>query len=268
MSANADVLRAHFAAFASGLDGAAAFWSPAIEWRAVEGAADDVGLIRGPEALRRYYADWIDTLDDLRAEVAEIIRDDGDRVAAVIHHSGRGRVSGVPVQGRYFVACMVRDARLVAGREFDSREQARDAEVPAPGGLEPGASNAALLRKLFDRFNETGELDFSAVDPEVELHARPDVPDGRVWRGSDGVREFVEMTAEAFDPIRWHAREMIAEGRHVVVNCHVVAYGASSGAPIEMDEAQLWTFREGLIVRLQGFPTVEDAYAKLRELDA
>lgn len=124
------------------------------------------------------------------------------------------------------------------------------------------------LRRLFERFNETGELDFSVTDPEVELHPRPDVPDGRIWRGSDGIRDFFAATAEAFDPIRWDAQEMIAEGRHVVVRTHVTAYGASSGTPIEMDEAQLWTFRDGLIVRLQGFPTVESAYAKLRELDA
>lgn len=37
--------------------------------------------------------------------------------------------------------------------------------------------------------------------------------------------------------------------------------------PRRMDEAQLWTFREGLIVRLQGFPTIEEAYATARALD-
>jgi ketosteroid isomerase-like protein len=128
--------------------------------------------------------------------------------------------------------------------------------------------NVELLRALFERFNESGELDFSVIDAEFELHARPDVPDGRVWRGIEGIRDFFATTAEAFDPIRWEANEMIAEGRHVVVRAHVTAYGASSGTPIEMDEAQLWTFRDGLVVRLQGFATVEDAYAKLRELDA
>ena len=107
MAASADVLRKHFAAFADGLDAPAEFWDPRIEWRAVEGAADDVGVIRGPEGLRRYYQDWIDTLDELRAEVEEILEEDGDRVAAVIHHSGRGRASGVPVEGRYYVACLI-----------------------------------------------------------------------------------------------------------------------------------------------------------------
>jgi ketosteroid isomerase-like protein len=129
------------------------------------------------------------------------------------------------------------------------------------------ASNVERLRALFARFNESGELDFTQVSPDVELHDRPDVPDGRVWRGIDGVRGFFEKTAESFDPIRWEPREFIPAGRHVVVRSRVVAYGATSGTPIEVDEAQLWTFRDGLIVRLQAFPTIEEAYATARALD-
>jgi ketosteroid isomerase-like protein len=88
-----------------------------------------------------------------------------------------------------------------------------------------------------------------------------------VWRGIDGVRGFFERTAESFDPIHWEPREFIEHGRHVVIRAHVVAYGAASGAPIEGDEAQLWTFRDGLLVRIQAFPTIEEAYATAAELD-
>ena len=100
------------------------YWHPDIEWRAVEGAADDVGLIRGEPGLRRYYQDWIDAMDPLRAEVEEVLFDDGEQVAAVIRNSGRGRASGVLTEGRYFVACTVRDGRIVSGREYETREQA------------------------------------------------------------------------------------------------------------------------------------------------
>jgi ketosteroid isomerase-like protein len=129
------------------------------------------------------------------------------------------------------------------------------------------ASNLELLREIFTRFNETGELDFSRADPEIELHDRPDVPDSRVWRGADGIRAFFAKTAESFDPIRWEPHELIPFGRHVVVHAHVVAYGAASGTPIEIDEGQLCTFRDGLLVRLQAFPTIEEAYATARALD-
>ena len=130
------------------------------------------------------------------------------------------------------------------------------------------SSNVDRIRALIERFNETGEIDFTQADPEIELHGRPDVPDTTVWRGSTASASFFERTAESFDPIRWEPREFIDHGRHVIVRAHVVAYGATSGVPIEIDEAQLWTFRDGLLVRLQGFPTIDEAYATAEELDA
>jgi ketosteroid isomerase-like protein len=127
---NADVLRSHFRVFGfGGLDAVAEFWHPDIEWRAVEGAADDVGVMRGHDALRSYYQDWIDMLDDLSAEVEGILFEGDDRVAAVVRHSGRGRTSGVPVEGRYYVACTFRERQIVAGREFSTPQQALHAVV-------------------------------------------------------------------------------------------------------------------------------------------
>jgi ketosteroid isomerase-like protein len=131
-----DVVRRHFETFEhGGLEEAAKLWDPEIEWRAIEGAADGVGVIRGHEAMRRYYAEWIDTMEDLRAEV-EIIFEGEETAAALIRNSGRGRVSGVPAAGRYYVACLVRDGRIVAGREYGSPEEAiaafsaGDSELP------------------------------------------------------------------------------------------------------------------------------------------
>jgi ketosteroid isomerase-like protein len=123
--ANVEVVRAQFAALEDGgLDAAAAYWHPDIDWRAVEGAADDVGVISGPDALRAYYQDWLETFDELRAEVGEVLFADGERVAVAVHNSGRGRASGVVTRGRYYVVCTVREGLIVSGREYDSREQA------------------------------------------------------------------------------------------------------------------------------------------------
>jgi ketosteroid isomerase-like protein len=126
--AASEVVRSYFSTFESGgVDAAAEFWHPDIEWRAIEGAADDVGVIRGPDALRRYYQDWVDTLADLRAEVEEVMFESEGRVAVVVRNSGRGRASGATAAGRYYVACLVRGGRIVTGREFSTREQALDA---------------------------------------------------------------------------------------------------------------------------------------------
>jgi ketosteroid isomerase-like protein len=125
---NSEVVRRQFAAFErGGLDAVARYWHPSIEWRAVEGAADDVGLMRGHDAVRRYYQDWIDTLDQLRADVEEVIFEADERVAVVVRNSGRGRASGVLTEGRFYVACTVRDGQIVSGREYETREQALEA---------------------------------------------------------------------------------------------------------------------------------------------
>ena len=122
---NVEVVRRQFAAFEhGGLEAAAAYWHPDIDWRAVEGAADDVGVISGPDALRAYYDDWLETFDDLRAEVGEVLFEDGDQVAVMVHNSGRGRASGVVTKGRYYVVCTVRDGLIVSGREYESRDKA------------------------------------------------------------------------------------------------------------------------------------------------
>ena len=124
-SESAEVVRRQFAAFADGgLDAVAAFWHPDIEWRAVEGAADDVGPIRGQAALRSYYLDWLDSLDDLSAELEEVLAEDGDRVAVTMRNSGRGRASGVVTTGRYPVTCTVRDGLIVSGREYATPAEA------------------------------------------------------------------------------------------------------------------------------------------------
>jgi ketosteroid isomerase-like protein len=119
------VLRAHFETFvAGGLDEAAKLWDRDIEWHAVAGALDDVGVIRRHAAMRRYYSEWIDTMDDLRGDVDDIVYEDDELVVARIHNSGRGRASGVPATGEYYVACVVRDGRIIAGREYSTRAAA------------------------------------------------------------------------------------------------------------------------------------------------
>jgi hypothetical protein len=61
------------------------------------------------------------------------------------------------------------------------------------------ASNVERLRALLERFNEAGEVDFTHVHPDAELHDRPDVPDGRVWRGIDGGMNSTDIRHSAAD---------------------------------------------------------------------
>ena len=125
---NVEVVRRMLNTFADvGLDGMAEYFDPEISWRAAEGALDDVGEMRGPEALRRYVQDWIDTFDHFTV-AAEELRDIGDgRVFAIQRLKGTAKLSGTETNLRYAVVYTVREGKVVRGREYLSVEDALEA---------------------------------------------------------------------------------------------------------------------------------------------
>ena len=118
-----DVMRAYTATFGrDGVDAAERLWDPEIEWRTLE--TDEARAIRGAALMRRYYEEWVDTMDDLRGEVAEVVFEDEERAALQVRASGRGRASGAPVTATYYVACLICDGRIVVAHEYATRDEA------------------------------------------------------------------------------------------------------------------------------------------------
>lgn len=122
---NVEIVRQSWEAFAEeGLDAMAEYWGADICWRAIEGAPDDVGEMRGREAARRYCQDWLDTFDDLTSVPEQLVDVGDDRVVAAAHVTGRARLSGVETELRYAVVYTLRDGKIVDVREYADREQA------------------------------------------------------------------------------------------------------------------------------------------------
>jgi ketosteroid isomerase-like protein len=103
------------------------FVDPDVDWRAVEGAIDDVGGMRGTEAVRLYMADWLDMFDDVTFTPDEIIQVDMDRVLVCQRLSGVARQSGIATQLSFAVVYTIRDGRLLTVREYATREEALEA---------------------------------------------------------------------------------------------------------------------------------------------
>ncbi len=78
-----------------GLEAFAEYWADDVEWRAVEGALDDRGPLRGKDACRAYVQDWLDTFDELTVEPRELIDAGTDQVVGVLHLAGRAKLSGI-----------------------------------------------------------------------------------------------------------------------------------------------------------------------------
>ena len=109
-------------------------WAEDIDYRAIVGAIDDQGPIRGRDALRRYMEDWVETVDGLELSPEETIDAGGGTFVNIVRLTGRMRGGDSPVVSRVAIVVTLRDGKMVRGREYASREEAlRAAGLPVSG---------------------------------------------------------------------------------------------------------------------------------------
>ncbi len=98
-----------------------------VDYRAIEGAPDDVGVMHGRDAYIRYLGDWAETFEGFRADLEDAEAIDEERVLVVGRISGRARGSGVETDQRVVVLYTVRDGLIVRGREYATKDEALEA---------------------------------------------------------------------------------------------------------------------------------------------
>jgi ketosteroid isomerase-like protein len=152
---------------------------------------------------------------------------------------------------------------------------------PRAGYCSPvSEENVALVRRNYEVINSIGRTGEEFVDPEeaapdlwthlapdFELCGRPDVPDAKTYRGRQEAKEFFRMLQEVWSELRWEALEFSDLGDVVMVETRLTAVGRGSDLRIESNETDVFWFRDGQIVRLQGFPTKDEAMAAIRASD-
>lgn len=121
---------------------------------------------------------------------------------------------------------------------------------------------AAANRRDFERIHLT-------QDPAIEMRIRfrgglypPDMP--RVHHGHAGYRQLWERALEAFPDLRLEPEELIDFGDRLLVTIHQRGHGTGSGVPIDERVFQLFTLREGLVIRQDDFNEWSDALEAVR----
>jgi len=87
----------------------------------------------------------------------------------------------------------------------------------------------------------------------------PNHPEGAVRHGPDAVMEFFRELIEPFEDLRvdWNIQE-VSPGR-ALATIEMRGRGRSSGAPVEMRFAQLWTFRGRTAARMVLYDDLDEA---------
>ena len=134
------------------------------------------------------------------------------------------------------------------------------------------SDNVDIVRRNYEVINAIGRTGAEFLDPEemapdlwarlapdFELHERSDLPDAKTYRGRVEAKQFWRKMQELFAELRWEPLEITDLGHAVVVETRLSAVGRGSDVSIEAAETDVFWFRDGQIVRLQGFPTRAEA---------
>jgi len=117
------VVRRWFWAFENDTDAFRGTLHPEIEWRPFE---DNHTPSYGVEGAMRIRNHWLDTWDEHRVDLEELI-DEGDNVVASAHVRARGKASGIEVDVCLYMRFRVRDDKVVYVFEHEDRAEALEA---------------------------------------------------------------------------------------------------------------------------------------------
>ena len=125
-------------------------------------------------------------------------------------------------------------------------------------------TNLDVVRRALAAFNSEAEdlaIELFAEDFEAEvpasMSAEPDV-----YRGRDGVRRWIAGFEGFMDEVRIDAHEVVEVQPGVVLaSMNLVARGIESRIEVEQEGYLVVRLRDGLLTRIDPFPTREEALA-------
>jgi ketosteroid isomerase-like protein len=124
--------------------------------------------------------------------------------------------------------------------------------------------NVELARRFFDANNarDTDAI-IACFDPSAEFHSVFAAVGGEVYHGHDGVRRYVRDRADALEEIRLEPEAYFDLGEDTLIFYVGRGRGRHSGAEVALPGAQVFRWREDLIVYAKGYVHRQDA---LRDL--
>jgi ketosteroid isomerase-like protein len=122
-------------------------------------------------------------------------------------------------------------------------------------------SNVDLVQRIYDEFNDTLELPRWALRDDIEWQPPADEPDNGLRRGADAILEYVRSWASAFDDYRCELDELIERDDRIVAAVHLHGRIGDSGPPLSIPLTQVWTIRDGKVIRVHEYRTTKEALA-------
>jgi ketosteroid isomerase-like protein len=114
--------------------------------------------------------------------------------------------------------------------------------------------NLETLRRLGEAFNR-GDLDtaIGMFDQSAEWQMAREDPDSTTRRGARAIRGLWDSWLESYPDLQLSEEEVLPAGDRVFVWVRITGRGAASRAEVEMQEAYVYTLRDGKILRVEEY---------------
>jgi ketosteroid isomerase-like protein len=130
--------------------------------------------------------------------------------------------------------------------------------------------NVELMRRGYEEFAATGELNPDRLDPEFvwDMSTFRNWPERQTYEGIDGAREFLASWVDAWEDWELDVEELRPAGERVVAIVCQRGRAKATGLPVDMHFGQVWTFRDGKQLRMEMYSTPEEALRAVGLLEA
>jgi uncharacterized protein len=119
--------------------------------------------------------------------------------------------------------------------------------------------NVEIVRRVYDAYlSGDFEAALAMIDPEVEWDGSIR-PEGKVYRGHDGIVEALRTWTGTWEAFRLEVEEIIDAGDHVIAVEQQSGRGKGSGLPLRQQNFSIFALREGRITRVVFARTRDEA---------
>ena len=118
-------------------------------------------------------------------------------------------------------------------------------------GLRDGKHDPALIRETIER----------CFHPDAEWHTMRELPGGGIRRGRDAVQKELRDQSSAFEDIEAELEDLRGVGDQAVARVVLRNRPHGSSVAFESRVGNIYTFRDGKIVRVRAFRDPEEAVA-------
>jgi ketosteroid isomerase-like protein len=123
--------------------------------------------------------------------------------------------------------------------------------------------NTQIVERAYARFKAHGETDMELASPEFvwDMTNMEGWPEQPVFEGPEGMRQFLTEWTAVWDDWRLEVERIHESGDKVVALMQQHARSKTTGMPVDMTFAQVWTIRDGKYLRMDMYSDIERALA-------